>query len=93
MRLREMINDAVKRIIKERRTMTPGQLVDAILSGRLRAEVGLDKNAFAELIGITRKTLREIEGWEKTPKMSMVFNAATAFGIKLNMMKASDENH
>ncbi|HEY2452851.1 MAG TPA: helix-turn-helix transcriptional regulator [Scandinavium sp.] len=85
-----MVNDAVKRLQKEKRVLTLGQLVDDICSGNLRKECQLDKNAFAELVGTTRKTIREYEDWEKSPQMRMIFDIATTLGIKLVMPGAHD---
>lgn len=93
MRVLGMINDAVKKLQKEKRVLTLGQLVDEICSGNLRKECQLDRNAFAELVGTTRKTIREYEAWEKSPQMRMIFGIATALGIKLVMPGAHNANN
>ncbi|WP_249324601.1 helix-turn-helix domain-containing protein [Enterobacter mori] len=92
MGLLNMFNDAVKKLQKEKRVLTLGQLVDAICSGDLRKECELDRNAFAELVGTTRKTIREYEAWEKSPQMRMIFNIAATLGIKLQMPGAHHGN-
>ncbi|TNV22497.1 helix-turn-helix transcriptional regulator [Buttiauxella sp. B2] len=85
-----MINDAVKKLQKEKRVLTLGQLVDAICSGQLRNECGLDRHAFAQLVGTTRKTIRGYEAWEVAPRMGDIFSIATSLGIKLQMPGAHD---
>lgn len=85
MRVLVMVNDAVKKLQKEKRVLTLGQLVDAICSGDLRKECQLDLTGFADVVGTTRKTIREYEQWEKSPQMRMIFGVATALGIKLLM--------
>lgn len=90
MGLLTMINDAVKKLQKEKRVLTLGQLVDAICSGDLRNECGLDRHAFAELVGTTRKTIRGYEAWEAAPRMGDLFNIATSLNIKLQMPGSHD---
>jgi DNA-binding XRE family transcriptional regulator len=87
MRLAKMINDAVKKIISEKRTLTLGQIIEAICSGQLRQECRLDKHHFAELVGTTRKTIRDLESLEYIPKLQTVLNIAVALNIKIAMPK------
>ena len=85
-----MSDEALRKLQKEKRVLTLGQLVDAVCSGELRRECELDRHAFANLVGTTRKTIREYEAWEKMPQMRMIFNMASTLGIKLKMPGAHD---
>lgn len=87
MRLAKMVNDAVKKIIGEKRTLTLGQIIEDICSGKLRDECQLDKHHFAEMVGTTRKTIRDLESLEYIPKLQTVINIAMALNIKITMPK------
>jgi len=75
------MNEKIKAVMSEKRIYSIGQLVDLIISGDLRRELGLNKAAFSDLIGVNRLTLRSVEGLELTPSMRTVLNTAVALRI------------
>lgn len=79
-----MLNENVKQVMAEKRRMTIGQLVDALVSGNLRRELRLSKEDFSALVGIVRATVRRVEGFESTPSMRMVLNTAAALRIGID---------
>ena len=79
-----MLNENVKQVMAEKRRMTIGQLVDALVSGELRRELRLSKEDFSALVGIVRATVRRVEGFESTPSMRMVLNTAAALRIGID---------
>lgn len=87
MGIAKMVNEAVKKIIGERRTLTLGQIIEDICSGKLRDECELDKHSFAVMVGTTRRTIRDLENLEYIPKLQTVLNIAMALNIKIAMPK------
>lgn len=79
-----MLNENVKQVMAEKRRMTIGQLVDALVSGDLRRELCLSKEDFSTLVGVIRSTVRRVEGFEATPCMRMVLNTAAALRIGID---------
>ena len=75
------MNDKIKTVINERRKYSVGELTDLLISGNLRREIGLGKDAFALFLCIDRASLRRIEGLETTPSMRTVLNTAAALKI------------
>lgn len=69
------------------RTMTVGQVIDLVITGKLRREVELGKESFAEFIGVDRKTVRSYEDFSAIPKLGIVFDIAQKFKIKIKMNK------
>lgn len=80
-----MKTETVKKIISEKRTLTLGQVIEDICSGKLRKECQLDKHHFAVMAGTDRKTIRAYEALEYIPRMQTVINIAIALNIKISM--------
>lgn len=88
MGIAKMVNDAVKKVMSEKRTLTLGQIIEDICSGKLRDECQLDKQHFADLIGATRRAVRDWEKLEYIPRLQAILNVAVALNIKIAMPKS-----
>lgn len=54
---------------------------------RLRAITGLTQPAFAELVGISTRTLREIERGKGTPRLSTLTKIGKIYGLEVGLVR------